>query len=144
MWNQNYVTDSKHIESVQRRITRNCPALRNLSYTDRLDMLSLPTLEFRRERGDMIQIYKCFNDNNKYLFTPFFVQSTTSTRSHGRKLTLPCVNLEIGRRAFYFRTLVKWNNLPENCVKASTVNNFKNIYDSLYFTSLYDHFYYIE
>ena len=48
---------SKHVdalENVQRRATRCIPSLKGLSYVDRLKKLQLPTLVYRRARGDMI------------------------------------------------------------------------------------------
>ena len=46
------------IESVQKRATKQIPALRNLSYKERLQKLKLPTLAYRRIRGDLIEAYK--------------------------------------------------------------------------------------
>ena len=46
------------IERVQRRAIKLIPGMKNMSYEDRLRKLSLPTLIFRRYRGDMIQVYK--------------------------------------------------------------------------------------
>ena len=51
----------KHIdalEAVQRRATKILPSLKNLCYAERLRKLSLPTLTYRRIRGDMIELYK--------------------------------------------------------------------------------------
>ncbi len=45
-------------ENIQRRATRQLPGMRDLSYPDRLKRQKLPTLVFRRVRGDMIQCYK--------------------------------------------------------------------------------------
>ena len=45
------------IESVQKRATKQIPALRNLSYKERLQKLKLPTLAYRRIRGDLIEAY---------------------------------------------------------------------------------------
>jgi hypothetical protein len=51
------------IESVQKRATKQIPALRNLSYKERLQKLKLPTLAYRRIRGDLIEAYKSFIRN---------------------------------------------------------------------------------
>ena len=51
----------KHIEmleNVQRRCTQQLPYLKNMSYEERLRTLKLPTLSYRRLRGDMIEVYK--------------------------------------------------------------------------------------
>ena len=34
---------------------------KDLSYTERLKLLNLPTLKFRRLRGDMIEVFKILN-----------------------------------------------------------------------------------
>ena len=46
------------IENVQRRCTRQLPYLKDLSYPERLKKLNLPTLAYKRLRGDMIETYK--------------------------------------------------------------------------------------
>ena len=49
------------IENVQRRATKQLPGLKNLTYSERLQKLKLPSLNFRRVRGDMIELYKILN-----------------------------------------------------------------------------------
>ncbi len=46
------------LENVQRRATRMISGMKNLSYEERLRVLHLPTLVYRRLRGDMIKTYK--------------------------------------------------------------------------------------
>ena len=43
------------LENVQRRATKKIPGFKNMSYEDRLQKLKLPTLAYRRKRGDMIE-----------------------------------------------------------------------------------------
>ncbi len=52
-------------EKVQRAATRWVPSLRDLSYEERLKKLQLPTLTERKERGDMIMLYKCVEGMEK-------------------------------------------------------------------------------
>ena len=49
------------IEKVQRHFTKSIIGMKNLSYTERLSKLKLPSLEYRRLRGDIIQVYKIVN-----------------------------------------------------------------------------------
>ena len=42
------------IENIQRRATKLIPGLSDLSYEDRLRRLKLPSMAYRRSRGDMI------------------------------------------------------------------------------------------
>ena len=46
------------LENVQRRTTKQINGMSDMSYPDRLRKLKLPTLAYRRIRGDMIEIYK--------------------------------------------------------------------------------------
>jgi len=46
------------VEKVQRRATKQVKSQRGLSYEQRLKKLNLPTLKYRRHRGDMIEVYK--------------------------------------------------------------------------------------
>ena len=48
-------------EKVQRRFTKRLSGLSNMSYRDRLETLSLPTLEGRRLTADLIFCYKIIN-----------------------------------------------------------------------------------
>jgi len=46
------------VEKVQKRAAKLVHECQHLSYTDRLKYLKLPTLKYRRHRGDMIETYK--------------------------------------------------------------------------------------
>ena len=58
VWAPYLKTDVALVESVQRKATKWAPSLRHLQYCDRLKRLNLPSLEFRRLRCDLIQIFK--------------------------------------------------------------------------------------
>ncbi|XP_060068745.1 uncharacterized protein LOC132548866 [Ylistrum balloti] len=58
VWNPYKIRDIESIERVQRRATKLIPGLKELSYSDRLKKLGLPTLAYRRLRGDMINVFK--------------------------------------------------------------------------------------
>ena len=49
------------IENVQMRATKLVDGFGKLDYAERLEKLDLPTLVYRRARGDMIEIYKHFH-----------------------------------------------------------------------------------
>ena len=50
--------DTKEIEKVRKGATKLIINLKHMSYTDRLLRLKLPTLKYRRLRGDMIDVFK--------------------------------------------------------------------------------------
>ena len=87
IWSPQFIRQSKLIENVQRRATKLVPNLKNLTYSERLKKLNIPTLKYRRIRGDMINVYKILNNNkedsNKLL--PLN-KSSYKTRGHDRKL----------------------------------------------------------
>ena len=52
------------IEKVQKRATKQVKQIKNLPYSEWLGRLQLPTLHYRRHRGDMIEVFKILH--NKY------------------------------------------------------------------------------
>ena len=50
------------IEKVQRRATKIMPNLKYLPYEDRLKAFKLPTLIYRKFRGDMLETYRILNN----------------------------------------------------------------------------------
>ena len=67
------------IENVQRRATKLVRTRSHLSYHERLRSLELPSLEYRRERADLVEIYKIMNgindvDKNKFIKVSNFLE----------------------------------------------------------------------
>ena len=58
VWSPYIVNYIDALESVQKRETRMLPGLDDLTYEERLRKLKLPTLVYRRLRGDMIEMFK--------------------------------------------------------------------------------------
>ena len=50
------------IEGVQRRATKYLPGMKDKNYEDRLKLLDLPSLAYRRERADMIETYNLIKE----------------------------------------------------------------------------------
>ena len=65
VWSVIYKKDSISIENVQRRATRLVQNIRHLNYTDRMKELGLPSLQYRRSRADLIEVFKIFNGIDK-------------------------------------------------------------------------------
>ena len=61
VWNVLSKESTRKLEGVQRRATKMVIELRSMEYEERLKSLGLTTLEERRKRGDLIQIYKIIN-----------------------------------------------------------------------------------
>ncbi len=65
VWSPMLKGDIDMLERVQHRATRLMASLRKKNYEKRLQALDLTTLVERRQRGDMIQIFKTFNGIDK-------------------------------------------------------------------------------
>ena len=59
------------LERVQRHATKLVPTLRDKSYEDRLQALKLPSLAYRRMRGDAIELYKFTHGRYNVSSLPF-------------------------------------------------------------------------
>ena len=119
------------IENVQRRYTKRIKGIKNMEYEDRLEYLRLPSLEYRRFRGDMIETFKVlkgFYDpvSTKDLFT---LVKDSSTRGHAFKLKVHQSNTNLSLNFFTNRVVKAWNSLPSETVSAETLNAFKNSLD---------------
>jgi len=71
-WSPKYVKDKELLERVQHRFTRLFKELRELDYTERLQRLGLWTVEERRNRADIIEVYKIVNGMSTLPASTFF------------------------------------------------------------------------
>ena len=60
VWSPHYVKYRERLEKVQHRFTRMVPGLKGLKYEERLKRLNLLTLEERRNRSELIELFKIF------------------------------------------------------------------------------------
>ena len=63
--------------------------MKNLDYEERLKKLDLPSLEYRRIRGDLIEVYKICHNHYDPLITSSlsnFVKNDNRTRGHNLKI----------------------------------------------------------
>ena len=121
----------QEIENVQRRATKLLGNLREKTYPERLRALKLPSLEHRRKRGDLIELYKYVHGLYK-TERPCFTHSTRDSRGHSLGLTKGHHPLQIRGNFFSVRVVNSWNSLPEVVVTAPTVNAFKSRLDTFW------------
>ena len=126
IWNPRFQADKILVERVQRRATRMIPSIRHLEYTARLEALNLPSLQHRRRRGDMIQVYKIMTGMDridaKDLFPP---PPKLGTKGHDEKIFVRRPRLDIRKYSFCYRIVQDWNSLPQHVIEAETLNQFK-------------------
>ena len=130
IWNPYKKKRITALENVQRRATQLLPGYKELSSEERLRKLKLPTLAFRRKRGDMIEIFKLTSGIYDTSLPPIFkMNKDTITRGHSKKIYSQRANKNIRKNFFTFRTTQTWNNLPENVVNANKTKLFESRLD---------------
>ena len=118
------------IEKIQRHYTKKIIGMKDLDYESRLRALKLPSLEFRRIRGDMIEVYKILHEKYDPLTThSLFTLDNNNTRGHKLKLKKVQFNTNKYKHFFTNRVVNLWNSLPEETVCAPSLNVFKNKLD---------------
>ena len=127
------------IESVQRHFTKCIIGTKNLEYEDRLKFLGLPSLEYRRFRGDLIETYKICNGMYDPITTSSLFDFNTSdkTRTNGLKITKRTTNSSQYKNFFTNRVTNHWNKLPAHVAKAKSTNVFKNCIDKIFHDHIY-------
>ena len=126
IWGPHYTLDKRKVEKVQQRATCLLLHLHDKSYAKRLTLLSLPSLQYRRLRGDLIFLYKVLNNYFNSDFSDLYTYSTiTFTRRHQFKLFK-----NRARLLLFNRITDNWNSLPSYVVNSSSINTFKSLLDS--------------
>ncbi|ORD92985.1 hypothetical protein ECANGB1_2036 [Enterospora canceri] len=129
-WSPYYRMDIILLESVQRRMTKMIEGIRNFSYERRLKLLKLHSLERRRVRGDLIEVFKWVKGFNKGdVGKVLTISSQDRTRNYGFKLEKCRFNKEIGRNWFTNRVVDDWNRLSQQVVSAQIIGSFKRRLD---------------
>ena len=128
-WSPHLKKDIELIEKVQRRFTRMIPNLTELPYEDRLKALHLTTLETRRTRADILEVFKIFKGLTKVDANTLFKFNVTSTRGHRHKLFKQYSRLDIRKHFFTQRVVDIWNSLPDGALESSSINIFKGHLD---------------
>jgi hypothetical protein len=94
VWNPHRRADVRIIENLQKRATKLVSRLRSFSYSDRLSILGLTTLEERRSRGDLISLFKVHHElldvnwlaSTKYMKSISGHGSASLIRGHKKRL----------------------------------------------------------
>ena len=95
-------------------------------------MLGITSLEKRRVRGDLIQVFrivKGFDRMNMEDFLELDYGGGYSLRGHRWKLQVKRSRLQLRRCFFSQRVINAWNKLPSFVVEAASVNSFKKRLD---------------
>jgi len=99
---------------------------KSVGYYERLRILSLTTLETRGLRGDIIEVFKIFNDFEDVSYHTYFILSQSGLCGHSYKLDKPSFRHDIRTFSFSVRLINIWNALPYSVLQCNTVNTIKD------------------
>jgi hypothetical protein len=121
------------IEKVQKRATKMVQVCKGMKYRERLQFLNLPTLKFRRIRGDMIEVFKMTHNLYDQSVVPTLPRNLdTRTRGNSFKLKVERCKYNLRKYSFCNRVTSVWNSLPDYVVCSNTLNSFKNNLDKFW------------
>ena len=116
------------------------PCLKNLDYSVRLTAIGITSLKRRRDRGDLIQMFKITSGQNAvslHALSNIQVREpldapSANLRHIKPRLTRQICNVKARENFFTNRIANNWNNLPDSIVYSSSTNNFKNNLDNFW------------
>ena len=95
------------------------PGMKVLPYNERLRQLGLWTLEERRNRADLIEMFKMLRGKSCPSFDSMFERNKNLvTRGHSVKLMKHRCTTDLRKYFFSERVIDRWNMLTEDCVPA--------------------------
>ena len=135
VWNPYFKNDINRLEKVQKNYTKRIQGMKEIKYHQRLEKLKLPSLEYRRLRGDLIEVYKITHNiydpiSTDSLFHMSKNQTNIRSNLNPYRLTKIHVNKKQSQMFFTNRVIDLWNNLPLHVVSSKSLNVFKNNIDS--------------
>ena len=128
VWHPYKIKHKIALENIQRKSTKELPGMRDLSYIERLKLLKLPTLAYRKLRADMIEVYKIIHNiyDHEFVPNPFKsneISQRTGNRGHSQKLFTRRAKLKLRKNVF----------LPDTVVTAKSLESFKTRLDKLWY-----------
>lgn len=128
IWTPYFQKDIELLERVQRRATKILPhGFFSMPYEQRLDRLNLTSLQARRERGDLIEVYKILHGHYSCpnITSMFALNRNPHLRGHSMKLSKGTFACNPRKYFLSNRVFDRWNSLPPEVVEAPSVLLFK-------------------
>ncbi len=130
-WSPSLMKDINRLEKIQARATKLIPEIMHLSYQNRLQALGMSTLKARRNRLDLIQMYKIIHEVDNVDNAKYFTLNTNKTRNNGYKLEVKTHTTNTLGNSFNYRVVQIWNSLPSEVVASGTLITFKSRLDGV-------------
>ena len=122
------MAEAKLLERVQAKATAMVYGMKGLGSEERRRKLGLMSLEERRERGDMIEVYKILKGLTR--IDPSAFWEVREARNGARLVKELATNGKRQRQSFFsYRVIQKWNLLPVDLKTAPSLAVFKSRLD---------------
>ena len=139
-WCPYTLEDKAALEKIQKRAISMVSNFTARTYEEKLREAGMITLEQRRQRGDMIQVYKIMTKKEN-VDPGIWFESLADHRGEGIRtrysdglynVRQQASNNDVRRHFFSQRVCHSWNALPDHVKASTSVNMFKNQYDLLF------------
>ena len=95
----------------------------------------MPSLEYRRRRGRMIEVYKCMRGGyDSRVCKELFTINDRDKRGNNTKLRTRKTRLEVRKQFFTISAINDWNSLPEEVIASENLDVFKGRLDKCWNT----------
>lgn len=128
VWSPSRIGLMNKLERVQRKVTKLIYG--DVSYSNRLAMLKLPSLRWRRNYLDMLRVYSIVHGDESLrrdliTFSTEVSASGAILRRHRYNIYKPTVHTDIYKHHFVNRVVDQWNSLPEALLDLPQFSLFK-------------------
>ena len=112
------------------RATEMIEGLKNLNYTERLQLLKLPTLVYRRARGRVLEIWRHFHSHDGSVSRPMLDLSVSQRNPlQIRRGPVSYSHRNIQAHSFYHFAPLAWNTLSGDIRSIDKMDTFKSALD---------------
>lgn len=131
-WRPYLQRDIDKIENVQKRALRMIHGCRDRSYATLLGETGLHSLEIRRLRADLIEVFKIIHGLTAVDVNTFFHLAGNDSQTRGHCYKIRKQHSRLNSRKYFFsnRVVSEWNNLSLAAVTSPSINSFKGHLDS--------------
>ena len=134
VWRPYLQKDINLLEKVQKRATRMVEGFKGMNYLSRLKGMRLTTLETRRLRADLIEVFKIVKGFEGLREDEFFELrevkgGACSTRRNSHAFFKKRFKLDVAKYSFSNRVVDEWNGLPSKVIEEKTLDAFKGKLD---------------
>lgn len=131
VWSPWLIRDKNLLEKIQRSATRWPSTIRKRPYEERLEIMKLTSLEERRLRGDLIQMYRITHGLFPSPEEMAHINTDARLRGHPYKIKKEPFQTSYRMHFITNRTFEAWNKLPMEVVCAPNMCSFKSRLDTM-------------